>query len=161
MKDAKSDVSSITATISDLISSSSELTQMGRSNIAQKFDFNEVSNTNVGGTGPDKDGTIVMDVTQGKDANYIHEATHGYAQYKGTESKDPKNIWDREVTPYQRQFSFDPSSINSSHVPSVMGSVSSRSDVTPKWVSGINDAGNFIYAPGATTKIIKDYWITH
>ena len=161
LDNATKELAAISGTISDLEQSVNELNEMGSKDVHQKFDFNEVTDTNVGGTTKDADGTIVMAVNS--DANAVHEATHGYAEYRGTESRDQ---YDKEILPYQRQFSFDPSSVDSKHVPSVMGEVSSRSDVTPKWVSGIYDpsapaATKFIYTPGATRKDIVTYWKTH
>lgn len=131
---AKADVASISTTISDLNSSSSELTQMGDPNVAQKFDFNELpAGSEVGNTGKDANGVITMDIVG--DANAIHEATHGFQLYKGTMGSDQL---EREVPAYQRQFSFDPNSVKN-EVPSDAGSASSRSDITPAWVLGIND----------------------
>jgi hypothetical protein len=149
---AKGDVASISTTISDLNSSSSELNQMGDANVAQKFDFNELpAGSEVGNTGKDANGVITMDIVG--DANAIHEATHGFQLYKGTMSSD---ALEREVPAYQRQFSFDPNSVTN-QVPSDAGSATSRSDVTPAWVLGINDKkGNYPYLPTLSPKARRE-----
>src|ERR1700709_355021 len=90
------------------------------------------------------------------DANAIHEATHGFQLYTGTMSSD---ALEREVPAYRRQFSFDSNSVTN-QVPSDVGSVTSRSGVTPGWVLGINDKkGNHPYlstlSPKARREAIK------
>jgi RHS repeat-associated protein len=152
LSSAKADVASISTTISDLNSSSSELTTMGDANVAQKFDFNELpAGSEVGNTGKDANGVITMDIVG--DANAIHEATHGFQIFKGTMSSD---ALEREVPAYQRQFSFDPNSVTN-QVPSDAGSVSSRSGITPAWVLGINDKkGNYPYLPTLSGKARRE-----
>jgi RHS repeat-associated protein len=151
---AKADVTSISTTISDLNSSSSELTQMGSADVAQKFDFNELpAGSEVGGTEKDANGVITMGVTN--DANAVHEATHGWQIYSNGPITDAGRL-DAEVTAYQRQYSFDPGSVTGS-VPSDWGSIGGRPDITPNWVMGIHDSnGNYIYMPGLKPKDIRD-----
>ncbi|WP_026904617.1 RHS repeat domain-containing protein [Pedobacter glucosidilyticus] len=153
LSDAKNEVASISTTISDLNSSSNELTQMGSADVSQKFTFNELpAGSEVGGTYNNK-GVITMDIVG--DANAVHESAHGFQLYKGTMSP---NKFDREVLPYQRQYSFDPISV-STGAPSIFGSVTNRNDITSKWVSGINNGkGIFIYSPGVTEKQLRALW---
>jgi hypothetical protein len=91
----------------------------------------------------------------GKDANAIHEATHGYDIFKG---RIPSNSLDREINPYKRQYAFEPSTFNTS-VPSYWGSVNGFGDITNTWVLGIHDSRwNFIYAPnGMTSKTLEKF----
>ncbi len=149
---AKSDVSSITTTISDLNNSSSELTQM-ETTTKQTFTFNELpAGSEVGGTEKGADGVITMGITS--DANGIHEATHGFQIF----SKGPitqSGRFDAEVSAYQRQYSFDSNSVTA-HAPSDWGSIGGRSDITPNWVMGLHDSNsNYIYMPGFKPKDIR------
>jgi RHS repeat-associated protein len=144
LSNAKSDVASISTTISDLNSSSAELSEMEATKI-QTFTFGQLpAGSEVGGTEKGKDGIIKMDITS--DANAIHEATHGFQIYKGTIANDRA---EREPPAYRRQFSFDPSTLSPAKAPSSWGNISTRSDITPNWVLGLHDSnGNYPYMPG-------------
>lgn len=154
LSSARSDVASISTTISDLNSSSSELTQMGSKDVAQKFTFNELEEGSTVGNTYKTDGVITMEIVAG--ANSIHEATHGYQFYKNGGITD-SGRFDAEVSAYQRQFSFDPVSVKTK-VPSEWGSIRERSDINRNWVIGINDHGNYIYAPMLKTSDIRKYF---
>ncbi|WP_342333093.1 DUF6443 domain-containing protein [Pedobacter sp. FW305-3-2-15-E-R2A2] len=149
---AEAAVGSINDNIANLNSSSAELTEMGSKDVEQKFTFNEISGGEVGGT-EKKGGVITMGIVG--DANGIHEATHGFQMYKGTIAN---NILDREILPYQRQFSFDASSVKN-NVPSSFGGVNGLGDITRNWVSGIHtSAGVYIYAPNLSLSDLKEFW---
>jgi len=154
LSSARSDVASIGTTISDLNSSSSELTQMGSKDVAQKFTFNELAEGSAVGNTYKKDVVITMDIVG--DANGVHEATHGYQVYK-TGGITQAGRFDAEVSAYQRQFSFDPVSVQTK-VPSEWGSIKGRSDFNKNWVIGINNNGNYIYAPGLKTSDIRKFF---
>ncbi|MXV18007.1 RHS repeat domain-containing protein, partial [Hufsiella ginkgonis] len=152
LQSTRDEIGAINATISDLQSSSREITEMGNT-MAQKFTFKEITGE-VGGTEIVK-GVITMSITG--DVNGIHEAAHGYQRFKGNETTE-SNRWKLEILPYQRQFAFDASSVTN-RVPSIFGSPSSRSEITEKWVSGIHgSSGDFIYSPGVPTKSLREFW---
>ncbi|KAA5536543.1 hypothetical protein F0919_02425 [Taibaiella lutea] len=152
LKAAEANVASISSTISDLNSSSTELSEMGNATTTQVFTFDNSSDA-VTYTEKKSDGVIHMG--NSSDANALHEAVHGFQIFKGT--MDNSNRIDREVVPYQRQYSFDPNSMTSSKVPSDYGRVSSRSDITRNWVWFINDSkGNYPYFdPGTKQSAIN------
>ena len=143
---ANAEVANTTKTISELNGASSVLTEMGSSDVAQKFTFNEISGSE--GNTYLKDGVITMDVVS--DANAVHESTHGDQIYKGGKGGIPTSeILESEVGAYTRQFAFDPSTVQN-NVPSYWGSVNNINDITTDWVKGINNksdfSGDFIYA---------------
>jgi RHS repeat-associated protein len=145
LSDAKSNVESIETTITDLNSSSHQLNTMGNNDVAQEFTFNELpEGSSVGYTYKEK-GVITMDIVS--DANGIHETTHGYQLYEtgGIRNSERDNA---EVSAYQRQYSFKAESVT--NIPSVGGTVNSRSSINRYWVNGIYDpvTRKFIYKPG-------------
>jgi RHS repeat-associated protein len=150
LKDATADVESIKGTITELNNASSVLTEMGSTDVAQKFTFKEVSGSE--GDTYKKDGVITMEIVG--DASAIHESTHGDQIYKGEiiggtkgQNKYPGGIdklINTEVSAYKRQFAFDPSSVQNS-VPSYYGKANTVGDINKNWIIGINLNGNFIY----------------
>ena len=155
LKNATSDAASATESISLLTASSNELTEMGSSDTKQVFTFKEMGEgKEVGGTTKDATtGVITMEI--GKDANAVHEAAHGYDIFKGRMSS---NSLDREISPYKRQYAFEPGTFNTS-VPSYWGSVNGFSDIINTWVFGIHDSKwNYIYAPsGLSSKDVEKF----
>jgi RHS repeat-associated protein len=145
LSNAKDNVASIGITISDLNSSSQELTTMGSKEVAQKFTFNELPQGSLEGmTYKDKD-VVKMDIVS--DANGVHEATHGYQIYK-TGGITNSGRFDAEVSAYQRQFSFNPASVQ--NIPSDGSKVNIRPNINGFWVTGIYnpDTNKYIYMPG-------------
>lgn len=154
LDNARNDINAITATIADLNSSSSELTEMETTKL-QKFTFIELSEgSQVGGT-EKVNGIITMSITTNDD-NAIHEASHGFQFYKGTVGK---SILEREIVPYQRQYSFNPNDF-SKKVPSDWGSINSREDINTNWVLGINANGIYIYGKGLKSSDIQNIFKT-
>jgi RHS repeat-associated protein len=154
LQSAKDDADKASGMISELTASSNELTEMGSSDTKQVFTFKEMTEgEEVGGTSKDsKTGVITMEIS--KDGNAIHESAHGYDLYKGRMSS---NKLEREINPYQRQYSFDPLSFNGS-VPSYWGIINGLSGIINTWVLGIHDSKwNYIYAPsGMTAKEVQN-----
>jgi RHS repeat-associated protein len=150
---ANAKIAQIKKTISNLEASSAEIGEMGTTK-NQKFTFKDLApGQEVGKTEKDADGTIVMTVGS-QDGNRIHEAFHGYQQFKGTESKD---TYTREEAAYARQYAFDGNGMNTT-VPSWGGSVESYEQITNLWLLGIHDSnGRLIYAPDTWTKETINY----
>jgi hypothetical protein len=158
---ANSDIRNSQDKISNLNKSSAELTKMGSSDVAQKFTFNDISGSE--GLTTLTNGVITMNVIS--DANAIHEAAHGYQMYtgelKGTKegaSFTPTGLLNAEITAYQRQYSFDQSSVET--LPSYAGSISTVNNIDIVWVLGINTPpGNYIYGniayPNMSSKQIE------
>jgi RHS repeat-associated protein len=142
LNEANEDVISIQGNIDNLNKSSAELTEMGSKDVLQKFTFqNKADDSEVGITRKDENDVIVMRI--GNDANAVHEAAHGYQFYKGVKSSNQLEV---EVTPYKRQYSFDPFSFNST-VPSSWGNINNLGQIIPNWVFGIHDSKwNYPYA---------------
>ena len=150
LKSATSEVENIQGTIGELNSASSVLTEMGSTDVSQKFTFKEVSGSE--GDTYVKDGVITMEVVG--DASAIHESTHGNQVYKGEIIGGPKglnkypggvdNLISAEVGAYKRQFAFDAASVQN-NVPSYYGNAQTVGDINKNWVIGINNNGNFIY----------------
>jgi RHS repeat-associated protein len=149
ISEAKADKASAEATMSDLHASSDELSEM-ETTTSQIFTFNELPGDSQEGETRMDGGVITMDITSGDaGSNVIHEAAHGYQKFKGVSFKDRAS---REVGPYQRQLSFSQSNPNkpsgynfNSFVPSIEGSISNRSDITPAWVTGLHVGDRYPY----------------
>jgi RHS repeat-associated protein len=149
ISEAKADKASVETTISDLHASSDELTEM-ETTPSQVFTFNELPEGSQEGETRMEGGIITMDISLGDNGgNVIHEAAHGYQQFKKMPFKDRAS---REVGPYQRQFSFSQSNPNkpsgynfNSIAPSIEGSISNRSDITPAWVTGLHAGARYPY----------------
>jgi RHS repeat-associated protein len=137
---AGNDLSAAKSNIVNLNASSAELKEMGDTK-AMTFTFKNISGTS-GSTGPAVNGLITMNVVS--DANKIHEATHAYDFWKGTQGS---SVWATEVKPYQREFSFDSSAVTG--LTSLAGSANSVGDINQAWVAGIKDTstGIFPYSP--------------
>lgn len=73
--------------------------------------------------------------------------------FKGTQHADQ---FDREIVPYQRQYSFDPRKF-SEQVPSDWGNVNKSADIKAYWIKFINDKGNYPYLPGVPQKMINQH----
>jgi RHS repeat-associated protein len=145
LNSAAGDLSAAKTNISNLNASSSELNQMGDTK-AMTFTFNYVTGA-AGNTGPAVNGLITMNVVAGNEANEVHEATHAFDFWKGTQGT---SISGTEVKPYQRQYSFDSGSVIG--LTSATGSISNINDINQNWVKGLNYTdknGNqiFPYAP--------------
>lgn len=146
LKNANADVESATGAISELNSSSKELTEMGSAEVAQVFTFREITGGE-GGTERRADGVIEMSVLS--DANAVHEVKHGYILHnEGPWTRD--NFYSHEVRAYTAQYAFDAKTVKN-NVPSYWGNVKSPSDITINWVIGIHNGangtiGDFIYA---------------
>jgi uncharacterized protein RhaS with RHS repeats len=138
LSSARSDVASIGTTISDLNSSSSELTQMGSKDVKQQFTFNEITASN--GLTYNNNGVITMDIIS--DANGIHEGAHGYQMFKNNGIKTTEKF-SSEVLAYRRQSSYDLMSVTG--ISSDWGGISSRAGINNFWVMGINSNGSYPY----------------
>lgn len=152
LSSARSDVASIGTTISDLNSSSSELTQMGSKDVAQKFTFNELAEGSAVGNTYKKDGVITRDIVG--DANGVHETINGNQIYIGKiigglpdkyiYPKGAESVYQNEIQAYRRQFAFDSGSL--SGLSFAGGSASNRSGIKKSWLLGINNNGVYLYA---------------
>jgi RHS repeat-associated protein len=168
LKNATTEVSEVTETISELDAASNVLTQMGSDDVAQEFTFKDVSG-NEGETYKEK-GVIVMEVVS--DASAIHESTHGWQIQTGLIIGGPKGknryntetLFSNEVSAYKRQYAYDPASVQN-NVPSYPQNARSIQDINRNWVLGINNNGDFIYGRilfeslglKYSEKAIKDY----
>lgn len=119
---------------------------MGSKDVSQKFTFKEIESS-VGRTEMLGDRAIQMTIVS--DANGIHESAHGFQMYKTPPSLQGVAA---EPTAYQRQYSFDAGTVT--NIPSVLGSVSSRNNITERWVACIYDpqTRRNLYAPDVSTK---------
>jgi RHS repeat-associated protein len=146
---AKTDVSSITTTISDLNNSSRELSEMGSTDVKQKFTFGEITGST--GETKDVDGVIIMNIVS--NANGIHESAHGYQMWKSNGIKASEKFRS-EVLAYQRQSSYDLNSVTS--LTSDWGNINNRSQINNFWVSGINNEGSYPYLNNLTRRDVGD-----
>jgi len=113
--------------LSDLNSSKSELAEMGAVG-DQEFYFKQYEGGEVAYTEKKEDGSIEIGYIN--KANAIHESTHGYDKWKG----ETGTTVTREIKPYQRQYSFDPSTIVNGATPSSWGIVFDRKGITAEWI---------------------------
>jgi hypothetical protein len=157
---AEADAKNSQASIDNLKASSAELTTMGDKNVKQEFTFKQV-NGSEGDTYLDN-GVITMEITS--DANAIHEAAHGYQMYEGKITGGPKGqniytenqLFENEISAYQRQYAFDESSLtkrvtdaqgfSQTITLSYMGAPQSANDINRAWLMGVRDANrNYLY----------------
>ncbi|WP_333624252.1 DUF6443 domain-containing protein [Sphingobacterium siyangense] len=131
------EINAQTEMLTDLKKSKSELIEMGN-DPDQVFSFKSYEGREVGYTDRKEDGSI--EIGHVNKANAIHEAAHGYDKWKGETGTQVT----REITPYQRQFSYDPSTIINGATPSDWGNISNRSQITPEWILFIHTNG-FVY----------------
>ncbi|TJZ49890.1 hypothetical protein FAZ15_21955 [Sphingobacterium olei] len=151
LQKAKDNVTSINEIIGDLNSSSSELNLMGSKEVTQKFTFIELGVGTEVGYAEKVNDVITMGITS--DANGFHEAVHGYQihQTGGIRQSERLNV---EVPAYQRQFSFDSSSVTG--LSSDWGGIRGRSDISRNWVMGIRTIdGSYPYMRGFNSKEMK------
>lgn len=148
LKNAKADAEGATTLISELNSSSRELTEMGSDAVVQEFTFKEIVSSE-GDTYMEK-GVITMEIVN--DVNGVHEATHGWQVHTGKITGEGKGkmrysaeqLYSNEISAYRRQYSYDPASVKNT-VPSYPNNAKSIADITQKWLLGINNSGDFIY----------------
>jgi hypothetical protein len=127
--------------INNLEGGIAELEEMGNTQ-EQVFTYGKAEN-NVGYTYIDEDGVITMDIVgDGSAANGIHESSHGYDIWKQGWPQNLVARMDGEVKAYQRQYSFDESSMPVS----IFGGAKSLSGIDYPWIYGIRDSqGKFVY----------------
>ncbi|WP_240049538.1 hypothetical protein [Mucilaginibacter psychrotolerans] len=108
--------------------------------------------TEVGGTTLNPQNHIIT-FAFGTTANFIHETTHGGQFEAGEIAFNSRGAIvgqdvNDEISAYQRQFAYDPSSVSglrSSSVANTLGAINAT------WVQGITTStGDRIYAPGGT-----------
>lgn len=143
---AASSAQSAKININNLSATSRELNEMGATN-EKTFTFKSIGGQE-GGTEV-VNGVVVMSVAG--DANKVHEITHAYHDFWKKDQLFSSQIslgWQKEVLPYQRQFSFDSTTVT--NITSVTGSVAQYGDIEKYWVAGIKntDTSLFPYSRG-------------
>ena len=110
----------------------SELQQMGETK-EQSFTYKSSDDSSAGYTEIDPTtGTINMAVPKGNDALGVHESSHGYDFWKNRVT-----AMESELKAYQRQYSFDQTSMPKSV--NLSGNVTRFDMITPSYIIGIYD----------------------